>query len=810
MVLSIAVTEGFPLLPLFAPEVRPLKCRKRFISQILPFFLLCLLLAGSGELYSQQLQAGKKGGQGMQGQDAFPPPDDEDEEDGTGRSRVGRIHFSDLLPLGENDIGIYALFQEQPSPDVWVGSGYVDIRFKDTRLQADKITLYLLTNDVVAEGNVVFGHPGQQVTGQRATINIETGLGTIWESTGFFSPGIYVTAEQLDYYQTDWVRTGKATFTSCDQPTPDWSFRVKKSRLHLENYAWLTYPRFAIKNATLVPLPYLIWPIKTERSSGFLFPSIGMSQNRGFHVGVPFFWVISDSADAELRYDYYTKWGNGFGAIARYYVGQFGSGFFDGYLLQDKIDDTTRWKVEYQHLQDLLYDWRIGVDVDLNSDWDFNREYSSDYASFGRRSTSAQGYASRSWSNYSFNAVFQTIETSYESGGFSDVVRRELPSIDFEGRKQRLWGSPVYFEFNSRYGNLYIQDYRNERQFNRLDLSPIVSMPIKKISWLKINPEIGYRYTYYDHQVPLDKDGNGIQEADLLKEDLTRRYFFSTVEFIGPSFSKIFDTPRSFYSSKIKHLIEPQFSYNYISPVNNLASVPYFDYGDTVLEVNEVQYALVNRLFAKRKITEEGQPVSHEFLTLEISQKYSVDPELSTSYGRQFNPYTGGYYEAEDLIKRTSPWRTRLQIAPTRNFSFDYEIYYDTDLATVVQRRYGIRMRKQDRFFASVSYNDNPLPPPGRETIMGAVGVELFDRRIRAEVATQYHFTVGYRPREQFRFVYFGQCYSFQIEYLNYSYRSGADFDDSLSDRRIEATLTLTHIGDIFRYRDRSDGFGGS
>ncbi len=784
--------------------------RKRFFSQFLPLMVLCLLLAGSGDLLAQ-LKAGKIGGQGGQNaQDAFPPPDEEEEEEGTGRTRIGMIHYSDLLPLGENDIGIYALFQEQPSPDVWIGSGYVDIRFKNTRLQADKITLYLLTNDVVAEGNVVFGLPGQQVTGQRATINIETGLGTIWESTGFFSPGIYVTARELEYYQTNWVRTGAATFTSCDQPTPDWSFKVNKSRLHLENYAWLTYPRFKVKNATLVPLPYLVWPIKTERSSGFLFPSIGMSQSRGFHVGTQFFWVISDSADAELRYDYYTKWGNGVGAIARYFVGPYGSGFFDGYFLKDKIDNANRWKVEYQHTQDLLYDWRLGANVDLNSDFDFNREYSSDFASFSKRSTFAEAYASRSWSHYSLNVLAQTTKTTYLSGGTSDVERRELPSIDFEGRKQRLWGSPLYLEFDSSYGNLFISDYRNDgipRQFNRLDFSPALSMPIKKISWLKINPELGYRYTLYDHRIPVDEKGKPLPDEDLFKDRLTRKYFFSTVEFVGPSFSKIFDTPRNFYSQKFKHIIEPQLSYNFISKVDNSSEVPYFDYGDTVLEVNEVQYALINRIFAKRKTSDSGQAVSHEFLTFEISQKYSVDPDLSTSYGRRFDPRTGGFAEDPDLVKRQSPWRTRLKIAPTRNFSVDYELYYDTDLNRVVQRRASLRWREPELYFASLSYNEDPIYD--REQIMIAVGLELFDRRVRTEAATQYDFKDGYFPREQLRFVYFGQCYSFQIEYINYSYEPASQLDTGFSDQRIEASLTLTHIGDIFRYRDRTDRNSG-
>ena len=117
--------------------------RNRFIIKLVPLLLLCLLLAGAVDLPAQ-IKAGAIGGQGQQEQQgAFPPPDEEEEEEGSRGARVGRTFYSDLLPLGPNDIGIYALFQEQPSPDVWVGTGYVDIRFKDTRLQADKITLYL-------------------------------------------------------------------------------------------------------------------------------------------------------------------------------------------------------------------------------------------------------------------------------------------------------------------------------------------------------------------------------------------------------------------------------------------------------------------------------------------------------------------------------------------------------------------------------------------------------------------------------------------------------------------------------------------
>ena len=42
---------------------------------------------------------------------------------------------------------------------------------------------------------------------------------------------------------------------------------------------------------------------------------------------------------------------------------------------------------------------------------------------------------------------------------------------------------------------------------------------------------------------------------------------------MGPVLAKIWDTPGSGYSERMKHLIEPTFAFEYIPPIHNASSV---------------------------------------------------------------------------------------------------------------------------------------------------------------------------------------------------------------------------------------------
>ena len=65
-----------------------------------------------------------------------------------------------------------------------------------------------------------------------------------------------------------------------------------------------------------------------------------------------------------------------------------------------------------------------------------------------------------------------------------------------------------------------------------------------------------------------------------------------------PTLDRVFD--REFLGRKWKHVIEPRVTYRFVSGVNNFARILRFDERDILSNTNEVEYGVVNRLYAKR------------------------------------------------------------------------------------------------------------------------------------------------------------------------------------------------------------------
>jgi LPS-assembly protein len=65
-----------------------------------------------------------------------------------------------------------------------------------------------------------------------------------------------------------------------------------------------------------------------------------------------------------------------------------------------------------------------------------------------------------------------------------------------------------------------------------------------------------------------------------------------------PTLARIFDHKPFGYV--LKHTIEPQVTYRYQTGIDNYSEILRFDYRDILADTNEVEYGVVNRLFAKK------------------------------------------------------------------------------------------------------------------------------------------------------------------------------------------------------------------
>jgi lipopolysaccharide assembly outer membrane protein LptD (OstA) len=153
------------------------------------------------------------------------------------------------------------------------------------------------------------------------------------------------------------VKTGDRTytfeggrFTTCrcpDDGADPWEIRAASADLEVEGYAVARNTTMNILGVPILWMPWMLYPIKTERDSGFLFPEFGYRSRTGYEVGLPFFWAAAPNVNVTLTPSWLSKRGVKGEVAAEYLVGEHSSGeVFTSFIYDDDVEANT---VEYPY-----------------------------------------------------------------------------------------------------------------------------------------------------------------------------------------------------------------------------------------------------------------------------------------------------------------------------------------------------------------------------------------------------------------------------------------------------------------------------
>jgi LPS-assembly protein len=197
-------------------------------------------------------------------------------------------------------------------------------------------------------------------------------------------------------------------------------------------------------------------------------------------------------------------------------------------------------------------------------------------------------------------------------------------------------------------------------------------------------------------------------------DNLNRKSLETSVELRPPALSRIFDHP--WLGRKWKHVIEPRMRYDYVTGINNFADILRFDSTDTLTNTNEIEYSIVNRIYAKHldpnvkdcdlqgmstltiggvpqvgavpwelPPNPDAQPCAsgpREILSWEVGQKYFFDPTFGNALvSGQRNvfattaDFTGiAFLNSE---RRFAPIISRLRIETSPRTNTEWDLDYD-------------------------------------------------------------------------------------------------------------------------------------
>lgn len=549
------------------------------------------------------------------------------------------------------------------------GHGQVEVTRGDLTLKADHARLNMATKDLAAWGNVLLREGEDVIECQRLDVNLDTRAGKIEQARLYLKDqNFHITSGEIDKLGENHYRIRDGSFTTCDAKRPPWKFTVKEievEEMALGGWGIAKGPIFYFEDIPILYLPWGVFPVRKERQSGFLMPSAGYSSRYGFKLENGFYWAFAKNMDATFYLDYLGDRGFKEGLSYNYAFTRDTKGQANFYFIDDQEFRKNRYAFFIEHEQKLPENFYLKANVNRVSDHEYFQDFTNEDLPETAKMAEIDAttlsllrsviFGGKNWDQFSLlvdNEVFDNFTVSS-----NDTTVQVLPQLSFFAHPQSLFNSPFFYSVTSSFTNFWrergVESYRG-------DFFPTLSYPVRLLSVLKFESDVGLRETFYRNT----NDRTGAFEGWKSRETLEANAQISTEFFRvyeAEALSKISDL---FKVSKWMHSIEPTISYQY-SPRVNQSGIPIYDAVDRIPYTNQITYGITQRLVGKP----EGAGVHSggiEYAKLIISQSYSIgdpswfNPLFIDSEGRKrsfsniegqlwwnFSPYLYAYLDSE-------------------------------------------------------------------------------------------------------------------------------------------------------------------
>jgi len=517
---------------------------------------------------------------------------------------------------------LHADNQQWIQKTLWRGEGNVEVLYQDIKIHCDKVELNSETMDLTASGNVVLDQGPRRFTADELHYNLKTKTGDFTNATGQVDPFYYFTGKKVIKLDETHFKLEKATFTSCQpEPRPPWRFGISKALIEEEGYGHFHGLTIQTKGVPIFYLPYLLWPVKTQRTTGLLVPTFGYSNRRGFYLGNALYIAAGRSWDTTVYLDLYSQGWLGLGSGWRWAPRQDAAGDAMLYTVRDKDTGKWEWKIDGKHAQDSVLGFHLQAQIHDLSDVDFFREYEHSFNQNTLRSLYSYVYLTKTSGPYSLNLRADRRITYLSS---TDVTMVQLPEVELRVRPNRVGRTSLYWSLISSL-NLFAVDRgpNLSKTYGRVDAYPQLSYTLPGPAWLTVTPRVAVRGTYYTTQY-------NETQTEFVDKGIDRSFFEGGIDIVGPSVSRVFEKEKGRFL-KLKHLIEPRLEYRYVSDPGHIKLIPRFDEVDQTLVTNRLRLTLSNRLYGRERKSQSAR----ELGSFDLFTDYSFGDPLTVSPDRK-------------------------------------------------------------------------------------------------------------------------------------------------------------------------------
>ncbi len=474
------------------------------------------------------------------------------------------------------------------------------VNYKDIELKAQYIELSRDSNLIYAVGKPdstgtivgkpVFKQGDQEFEADEIKYNFKTKKGIVFgvvteQEGGFVHSG----RTKLMNDSTYSLKNGK--YTTCDAEHPHFYLEMTKAKV-LSNKKIVTGPAYLVVEDLpiyFVFVPFGFFPNSPKYSSGFLMPTYGDENNRGFFLrDFGYYWAANDYFDLALRGDIYSKGSRGIKLHTNYRVKYKFNGGFDLKYYKNVFGD--KGLPDYRTQNDFAITWNHSMDAKASpnqtfsasvnfstSEYDQNNAYTTqNYLTNTKQSSIA--YTKR-WENSPFNL---SASLRHSQNSRDTTISLTLPQMTFNMsriypfKSKNRSGQEHWYEKIGLSYSMDMQNTINTKEYKLLNSSLVsdwrngvkhsipLSTSFRALKYITVSPSISYSERWYTQQIrkAYNETTKSIEITDTIN-GFTRDYDYSVS--VGAS-TKIYGNylplnPKSKVVG-IRHMMTPSISFS--------------------------------------------------------------------------------------------------------------------------------------------------------------------------------------------------------------------------------------------------------
>jgi LPS-assembly protein len=556
--------------------------------------------------------------------------------------------------------------------------GSAEIRRGDVSIFGEVLRYNAEFGRALGEGGVRLQRGVDRFFGPRLEYNTR-------EDTGVFESPRYLLqrertaqggADQLEILGRDKFLMKNATFTTCQPGQEDWVLQARELELDYETEdGYAKNPRLRFFDVPIIGFPFATFPLENRRRSGILTPYYSQTTNRGFEVGVPYYWNIAPERDMTITPVYMTKRGIQLKNQARYLERDYSGELRLEYLPEDREFGKARRGLSLQHMHTFIPNLTAQLDYNRVSDDRYFVDLASQVRQVSIGNLSQDGYVTYTGHlgamlPYTAQVRVQKFQTLQDPlAPITPPYHRE-PQLTFSTNPTNLAGL-VDATLPAEYVRF---THQTQIQGTRVALNPVLALPLLSPGWF-LTPKLGMRHVGYS----LNRTAPG-QEASPQ----------AAIPWFSADTGLIFERDARFFGERLTQTLEPRLFYVNV-PFRNQDQIPIFD--TAVADFNFPQLFAENRFSGGDRFGDASQ------VTLALTSRF-----LHPGGQEAFRATIGQRYYFRDErvgLTPTTPLRTSLEsdvLASVggrlfRHWTFDNTIQYS-------------RLQQgAERFTSSVRYN---------------------------------------------------------------------------------------------------------